>query len=144
VLTRLTEHRFSIEQVGLGVENFTYRFIPLSVGWTRMAEWLLTNSFHPVWNKVLKGFGNKSSFSDDRAKSTKICMFDTFHPGRKAVTGGRQTRSLEKVTEHLKGGLPKCVRFWGDVMGELRDQGFLDANGKILQAIDANGNVLGT
>lgn len=120
--TRLMEHRQSLDQAGLGVENFTYRFVGMPVEWADFAESILIRSFRPLWNVSLIGFGNRSCRTDNRlSESTSVSKWDTLHAGRKAT--GRRTRDLEQIEEMIKRDLPSCVRAYHETLRFLTEHG---------------------
>jgi hypothetical protein len=78
---RLDEHRDSIEQAGnLEVADFRCRWLVADMLFVPMAESLMIQTYHPLWNLRLDGFGNhdpgKGRYNQERSP------WDTLHEGR--------------------------------------------------------------
>ncbi len=78
---RLREHAKSIEQVSnLDLSDFRCRYLVVDDIWIPLGESLLVEKFHPIWNKVVDGFGNhdpgKGRYNQQRSP------WDVLHPGR--------------------------------------------------------------
>lgn len=108
---RLQEHAQSIQQQGLGLENFTCRFIGLP-DWFD-GEQMLLRDFAPLWNKHLTGFGSHRQRTDSRGGSSKISDWDLVHQyltkqKRKGcpVSVGR---SVESILQTLNVGMGESL-----------------------------------
>jgi len=78
---RLNEHAKSIElSVNLNLENFYCRYLVVDDIWIPLGESLLIETFSPLWNLVIDGFGNHDPGSG-RHKQQKS-PWDVIHPGR--------------------------------------------------------------
>lgn len=79
--TRLSQHKKSIEEAGMNPDCFRCRFLEIeSEADTFAAEIILQEMHKPLWNTILKGFGNKNV---GKARSGQIrSRWDTFHTGR--------------------------------------------------------------
>lgn len=102
---RLSEHVGSIRQKqDLKLEDFFCRYLVIDEFWISLAESLLIESYRPLWNVIVDGFGNHDPGAGrHRGKRTS---WDTLHPGR-AWAERLQPRGLtrdqieRKVSEHL-------------------------------------------
>lgn len=79
--SRLDEHRESIEQVrNLDVEHFRCRWLVADMLFVPMAERLMIQTYRPLWNVLIDGFGNhdpgSGRYNQERAP------WDTLHEGR--------------------------------------------------------------
>jgi hypothetical protein len=78
---RLKEHAESIRCCeNLDVADFTCRYLVVDDIWISLGESLLIQSFRPVWNVALDGFGNHDPGGGRRGQ--KRSPWDTLHPGR--------------------------------------------------------------
>ena len=78
---RLAEHAKSIEQAkNLDLKDFSCRFLVVEDIWIPLAESLLIETYHPLWNRLIDGFGNhdpgKGRYNQQRSR------WDEMHPGR--------------------------------------------------------------
>jgi hypothetical protein len=79
---RLDEHRDSIAQVeDLNVEDFRCRWLVADMLFVPMAERLMIQTYRPLWNVLIDGFGNHDPGSGryDQERSS----WDTLHRGRR-------------------------------------------------------------
>ncbi len=78
---RLEEHADSIRQTNnLNLDDFRCRHLVVDEVWIRLAESLMLDSFKPLWNVVVDGFGNHDPGAGrHRGKRPN---WDTLHPGR--------------------------------------------------------------
>lgn len=78
---RLREHSRSIDVAkNIDVGDFQCRYLAIKPIWITIAEALLIQKFHPVWNACVDGFGLHEP-SKNRYKQKKS-DWDTLHPGR--------------------------------------------------------------
>ena len=78
---RLKDHAESIESaVNLELKDFECRYLSVDDIWIPLAETLLIERFHPIWNTLVDGFGNhdpgKGRYGQQRSD------WDTIHEGR--------------------------------------------------------------
>jgi hypothetical protein len=78
---RLREHAKSIEEAeNLWLEDFQCRYLVVDDIWIPLGESLLVETFNPLWNRLLDGFGNhdpgKGRYNQMRS------AWDVVHPGR--------------------------------------------------------------
>jgi hypothetical protein len=117
--TRLSQHIRSIDQVSnLDVQDFFVRHLVVDDIWIPLGENMLIETFKPLWNRALDGFGNNAP-GRGRHKQYKS-TWDTMHPGRKAfrklsVSPDLTISFLEKrISDYLSGKpmdpLPKLMR----------------------------------
>ena len=78
---RLRQHASSIaEASNLELADFSVRHLVLDDIWIPLGENILIESFKPVWNVALDGFGNKDP---GRRRATQYkSPWDVVHPGR--------------------------------------------------------------
>ncbi|HEU5116447.1 MAG TPA: Eco29kI family restriction endonuclease [Isosphaeraceae bacterium] len=105
---RLAEHAESIRQArNLKLEDFRCRYLVVDDIWIPLAESLLIQTFQPIWNLVIDGFGNHDPGSG--RYNQKKARWDVIHPGRlwaeKLAKGNPKSESeiLEIVAEFLRG-----------------------------------------
>lgn len=78
---RLKKHARSIRNVeNLNVDDFLVRYLIVDDVWIPLGENMLIESYQPVWNKVVAGFGNNPLGSG--RKDQKVSLWDILHPGR--------------------------------------------------------------
>lgn len=79
---RLGQHAQSIiESQNLRIEDFFFRHLVVDDIWIPLGENMLIETFKPVWNRVIDGFGNKDP---GRRRATQYkSPWDVLHPGRK-------------------------------------------------------------
>ena len=99
---RLGEHRKSIEaaHTSLGVDDFQCRFLIVDDVWVPLGEQLLISKFKPLWNKKIRGFGNKTL--GGKRLDQKPSDWDLLHPGRQRTTNPNNAAALAKLEEQLK------------------------------------------
>lgn len=78
---RLRQHAASIEQAeNLDLADFSYRCLVVDDIWIPLGENMLIETFRPVWNIIIDGFGNKAP---GRRRATQYrSSWDILHPGR--------------------------------------------------------------
>jgi Eco29kI restriction endonuclease len=98
---RLKKHADSIEATqNLSVKDFVFRAIVLDDIWIPLGENILIETFQPLWNVAIDGFG-----INDPGKGRlgqKRSSWDVLHPGR-------------DYAEKLRGGGPEQVAIMGRV-----------------------------
>ena len=79
---RLGQHAQSIDEcVNLSLDHFFERHLVVDDIWIPLGENMLIETFKPVWNRVIDGFGNKDP---GRRRATQYkSPWDVLHPGRK-------------------------------------------------------------
>lgn len=81
VAARLADHRKSIEQArNLDVADFVYKHLDVNYAWIEGVETVLIQHHQPLWNTVLRGFGNHAPGRGRTGQ--KRSEWDTLHPGR--------------------------------------------------------------
>jgi hypothetical protein len=79
---RLSEHASSIgEARNLRLVDFQCRYLLVDDIWIPLGESLLIETFKPVWNMLVDGFGHHDQGST--RTSQKKSAWDTLHPGRR-------------------------------------------------------------
>ena len=78
---RLSEHAASIKEArNLNLADFRCRYLLVDDIWIPLGESLLIETFKPVWNILVDGFGHHDQ---GRARQTQMkSAWDTLHPGR--------------------------------------------------------------
>jgi hypothetical protein len=114
---RLRVHANSISEASnLDLEDFSVRHLILDDIWIPLGENMLIESFRPIWNIALDGFGNKDA-GIRRAAQFKS-QWDVLHPGRRVAE--KQAESpvgqeflIKRVADFLAGRplekLPKAL-----------------------------------
>jgi hypothetical protein len=79
---RIGQHHASIDEANnLKVGDFSFRALVVDEIFIPLGENMLIEQFHPVWNLVIEGFGNKDP--GRRRKDQYRSAWDVLHPGRK-------------------------------------------------------------
>lgn len=103
--SRLRKHAASIRAVSnLDVAHFMVRHIVLDDIWIPLAENMLIETFKPLWNVTVEGFGINDP-GKGRAQQRRS-SWDVLHPGRlyaERLTGGGADVSviLQRITDHF-------------------------------------------
>ena len=104
LFNRIRDHWQSIDAArNLDVEDFRCRYLVVTQIWISVAESLLIERFHPVWNSAVDGFGlhdpGKTRYSQKKSD------WDTLHPGRHwepKMSPGKSTREiLAAIEDHF-------------------------------------------
>ncbi|MBK8184057.1 MAG: Eco29kI family restriction endonuclease [Candidatus Competibacteraceae bacterium] len=78
---RLRQHAASIEQAeNLELGDFYYRCLVVDAIWIPLGENMVIETFRPIWNGVIDGFGNKDP--GNRRVAQYLSSWDALHPGR--------------------------------------------------------------
>lgn len=110
LFNRISQHASSIRQAkNLDIRDFSCRFLVVDEFWISLAESLLIESYQPLWNVVVDGFGNHDPGSGRHLG--KRPSWDTLHPGRiwaeKLQPSALNLEQIEaRITAHL-GMLPQ-------------------------------------
>lgn len=115
--SRLRQHAASIgESSNLELADFYVRHLVVDDIWIPLGENMLIETFRPVWNRAIDGFGNKDP---GRRRATQYkSPWDVLHPGRKFAVkladGGMDVEFLtQRVDDYLHGRplarLPKAI-----------------------------------
>lgn len=114
---RLGQHATSINEVGnLDLADFHVRYLMLDDVWIPLGENILIETFKPIWNRAIDGFGNKDP-GKRRSKQYKS-PWDVLHPGRaftqKLADSALTSKFLEqRVADYFAGKdlqkLPKAI-----------------------------------
>lgn len=105
LVNRLNDHSESIAAAkNLNLEDFFCRYLVVDDIWIPLAESLLIETYKPVWNRVLDGFGNHDPGKGRH--NGKMPQWDCLHPGREWATklqpcATTQDELYEKVIEYL-------------------------------------------
>lgn len=78
---RLRQHATSIDEAdNLDLDDFQFRHLVVEDIWIPLGENILIETFRPVWNRAIDGFGNKDP---GRRRATQYkSPWDVLHPGR--------------------------------------------------------------
>lgn len=106
---RLRQHATSIEQANnLELQDFYYRCLMVDDIWIPLGENMLIETFKPIWNIVIDGFGNKDP--GNRRATQYRSSWDVLHPGRafaeKLASGGITPEAISRKLERYFAGLP--------------------------------------
>ena len=98
---RLRKHASSINAaVNLELRDFLVRYLVVDDVWIPLGENMLIETYQPVWNKVIAGFGN-NPLGSGRDKQ-KPSLWDILHPGRIANVDPRTASiSQEALRERV-------------------------------------------
>ncbi|UIJ72214.1 Eco29kI family restriction endonuclease [Aurantimonas sp. HBX-1] len=82
---RLRQHASSVSEArNLKLTDFYFRHLVVDDIWIPLGENMLIESFKPVWNRAIDGFGNKDP---GRRRATQFkSPWDVLHPGRSFST----------------------------------------------------------
>lgn len=115
---RLGDHTRSINQAeNLDIGDFAIRVLVVDDVWIPLGENMLIESFKPIWNRALDGFGNNAP-GKNRETQYKS-PWDVLHPGRKPFlkakdSGLRPDFLVERVADYLAGrpmkSLPRPIK----------------------------------
>jgi hypothetical protein len=102
--SRLRDHARSIGQApNLSVTDFRCRYLIVVRAWIRPSEDFLEDYYQPLWNKVVKGFGNRAVGGTRTGQQASL--WDTLHVGRAGAATTAQRRNRQDigkaVTAHL-------------------------------------------
>lgn len=104
---RLRRHAFSIEQaVNLEVKDFHFRSLVIDDVWIPLGENMLIESFRPLWNTSLSGFGSNPTGGPRAGQASS--RWDTLHPGRAGAgqSVGPQLEQVRKIVSDYIVNLP--------------------------------------
>lgn len=113
--SRLRKHASTIRSTkNLDIDDFWFRCIVLDDIWIPLGENVLIETFKPLWNIAVDGFGINAPGSGRSGQ--RRSSWDVLHPGRKyadKLTGGSAdlTAVLGRIDDHFAGrplrGLPR-------------------------------------
>ena len=105
---RLKDHAASIQAAdNLSAEHFGCRWLVLEQIWIGLTEQILIERYNPIWNHVIKGFGNHDP---GRGRwGQRRSQWDTLHPGRNwaaRLQEGRESAEnlLQRIAVHRNTG----------------------------------------
>lgn len=106
---RLREHSKSIDQAtNLNLENFVCRYLVVDDIWIPLGESLLIETFNPLWNRLLDGFGNHDPGSGRYNQMRS--PWDVVHPGRPwAEKCAPNTKTAEYILQNIEAYLNKIL-----------------------------------
>lgn len=105
--TRLRQHATSVDEAkNINLEDFWVRYLLVEDIWIPLGENMLIETFQPVWNRAIDGFGNKDP-GRRRSKQYRS-PWDVLHFGRAfadklADSGVTQDFLIERVTDYFAG-----------------------------------------
>jgi hypothetical protein len=110
--SRLAEHASSIQHAtNLDIEDFSCRFLVVDDIWIPLAESLLIETYEPIWNKQIDGFGNHDPGSGRRKQ--RRSPWDALHPGRPwAELLDPPSSGPEDIAEKAELYLGRVVQTW--------------------------------
>lgn len=115
---RLRQHITSVDEAGnLDLADFLVRYLVVDDIWIPLGENMLIETFRPVWNRAIDGFGNKDP--GKRRKTQITSPWDVLHPGRSAAKNTTPNAALtpdlltERIDDYFAGRplkkLPKAM-----------------------------------
>ena len=85
----------------LNVAEFLARYLVVDDIWIPLGENTLIETYQPLWNKVIAGFGNNPLGSGREAQ--RISLWDILHPGRVSnVDESRQAATRAELVERVR------------------------------------------
>ena len=105
--SRLRAHSRSISKaVNLSLDDFLARFLVVDDVWIPLGENMLIDTYRPVWNRVVSGFGN-NPLGAGRIRQ-RVSLWDILHPGRVAEVDAsaqvtNQAELEQRVINYLAG-----------------------------------------
>jgi hypothetical protein len=114
---RLRQHAQSIDEAkNLDLDDFFFRHLVVDDIWIPLGENMLIETFKPVWNRAIDGFGNKDP---GRRRATQYkSPWDVLHPGRKFAeklgdSGLKPEFLIQRIADYFAGRplakLPKVI-----------------------------------
>jgi hypothetical protein len=102
LVSRLRKHARSIDlSKNLQIEDFLVRYLIVDDVWIPLGENMLIETYKPVWNKVIAGFGN-NPLGKGR-ENQKVSLWDILHPGRISdVKENQQVASQADLADRVK------------------------------------------
>lgn len=127
LLERLKQHASSINEAeNLQLDDFFVRHLVVDDIWIPLGENMLIETFQPVWNRAIDGFGNKDP---GRRRATQYkSPWDILHPGREfakklADSPVGQDFLLKRVADYFGGKpLDKLPRQLAKQQAELAEE----------------------
>ena len=114
---RLGQHAQSIgEATNIELKDFSVRYLVIDDIWIPLGENMLIETFKPLWNRAIDGFGNKDP--GRRRKLQYKSPWDVLHPGRRfadklADSALNQDFLVQRIDDYIAGRplakLPKQV-----------------------------------
>lgn len=110
---RLRQHAASISEASnLSLRDFRYRALVVDDIWIPLGESMLIETFKPVWNVIVEGFGIKDPGA--RRATQHRSSWDALHPGRrfaqKLASGDPRLKELRRrIADHLAGAKVKTI-----------------------------------
>jgi len=105
---RLSEHADSIDEArNLDLADFRCRYLLVDDIWIPLGEALLIETFRPVWNLLVDGFGHHDQGIARRSQMKSA--WDTLHPGRcwAEKVERPNAKSAEEITKAVADYLEK-------------------------------------
>jgi hypothetical protein len=100
---RLRRHAQSLDQaVNLDLADFHFRALVIDDVWIPLGENMLIESFRPLWNTSLSGFGSNPTGGPRAGQASS--RWDTLHPGRAGAgqaTGPKLAEVERIVSDYL-------------------------------------------
>jgi Eco29kI restriction endonuclease len=105
--SRLRKHSSSIsDATNLDVSHFRFRYLVVEDIWIPLGENILIETFKPLWNLVVDGFGNNDP--GGRRANQFRSSWDTLHPGRhwaEKLAAGPITSNtiMQRISDYFSG-----------------------------------------
>lgn len=112
LFSRIRQHRTSIAEGGLPIEEFAVRLLSLPDVHIDLGENGLRVGYEPVWNAILNGFGSHEQGSSTRQSSRS--KWDTVHSGR-SRTFGQSKWDREELIEQAAAAIQVQIDGYKDL-----------------------------
>lgn len=112
---RLRRHASSIEQASnIELDDFHFRSLVIDDVWIPLGENMLIESFRPLWNTALSGFGSNPTGGPRAGQANS--RWDTLHPGRTGA-GRSSGQAIEEVTRIVRDYIARLPSVEGENPG---------------------------
>jgi len=106
LFNRLQEHADTIDSASnIKLADFRCRYLTVDDIWIPLGEALLIETFRPLWNIAVDGFGNHDPGSGRH--EGKNSSWDVLHPGRSWATRLKPGKSPELILKMIRDHLEK-------------------------------------
>jgi hypothetical protein len=124
---RLRQHKVSVDEAtNLDINDFCFRYLVVDDIWIPLGVNMLIETFKPVWNRAIDGFGNKDP--GKRRKTQIKSPWDVLHPGRSVARNTTISPALtvelleQRIDDYfMERPLTKLPKVVADQLAELEE-----------------------